>query len=426
MVAKITFPKSIEAALNYNEKKIQKGSAQCLHAANYLMDAKEMNFYQKLNGFKMLNYLNNRATTKTLHVSLNFDPSEKLPVGKLVEIARMYMKRIGFEEQPYLVYKHEDAAHPHIHIVSSTIREDGSRINTHNIGRNQSEIARKEIEAKFELVKAERQQKLWLQKIKPFAMEKALYGISETKQSISNIVTAVFTQYKYSSLPEFNAALKQFNIIADRGKEEGRIYKNRGLVYRILNTHGIKVGVPIKASSIACKPILQNLEQKFIANETAKQPLKQLTKNVIDDCLNKKPGSINQLITDLEEKNIYTVLRQNYEGRLYGITFVDNQNKCVFNGSDLGKGYSIAALQSRMTLSVNQTPHKSKEMDSAGTGVLQKEILPGKLLHKTSKMSSQKENILDILLTNKEQQDNVPVNLLKNNKKKKKRKDNNF
>jgi hypothetical protein len=315
---------------------------------------------------------------------------------------------------------------PAIHIVSSTIKEDGSRINTHNIGRNQSEIARKEIEEIFKLVKAEGQQKLLSQKIKPFAMEKALYGISETKQSISNIVTAVYTQYKYSSLPEFNATLKQFNIIADRGKQEGRIYKNRGLVYRILNTQGIKVGVPIKASSIACKPILQNLEQKYIANETAKQPLKQLTKNVIDDCLIKKPGSINQFINDLLQKNIYTVLRQNEEGRSYGITFVDNQNKCVFNGSDLGKGYSIAALQSRITSSVNQTPHKSKVKDSAGTGVLQNEIMPGKFLPKTSKIFQQKETILNILLSNKEQHDNVPTNLLKKNRKKKKKKDNNF
>ena len=83
MVAKITIPKSIEAALNYNEKKVQKGTAQCLHAANYLNEAKNMNFYQKLNGFEMLNNLNKRATTKTLHVSLNFDPSEKLSNDKL-------------------------------------------------------------------------------------------------------------------------------------------------------------------------------------------------------------------------------------------------------------------------------------------------------------------------------------------------------
>src|SRR5690606_8731587 len=111
------------------------------------------------------------------------------------------------------------------------------------------------------------------QKIKPVAMEKVNYGKQETKQSISNIVSAVFSQYKFSSLPEFNAALKQFNVVADRGKEEGRIYKHGGLVYRILDEKGNKVGVPIKASSIWCKPILKILETKFVEHGNLKIPL---------------------------------------------------------------------------------------------------------------------------------------------------------
>ena len=343
MVAKITIPKSIEAALNYNEKKVQKGTAECLHAANYLADAKNMNFYQKLNGFEMLNNLNSRSTTKTIHISLNFDPSEKLSIDKLIEVANVYMEKIGFGQQPFLVYKHEDAGHPHIHIVSTTIKEDGSRINTHNIGRNQSEKARKEIEQMYGLVKAERHQQLMKPRIKPVDVEKAIYGKSETKSSISNVVGAVFSQYKFTSLPEFNAALKQFNVVADRGKEEGRIYKNRGLVFRILDGDGNKVGVPIKASSIGCKPILDNLEKKFITNEVAREPLKQRAKNAIDECLQSSPGSMKNLVAALQQKQIYTVLRKNAEGRLYGITFVDNQNKVVFNGSDLGKGYSATA-----------------------------------------------------------------------------------
>src|SRR5665213_430926 len=223
MVAKITIPKSIEAALNYNEKKVQKGAAECLRAVNYLSEATNMNFYQKLNGFEMLNNLNSRATTKTIHISLNFDPSEKLSNGKLVEVADLYMEKIGFGQQPFLVYKHEDAGHPHIHIVSTTIKEDGNRINTHNIGRNQSEKARKEIEQEYGLIKAERQQKLMKPGIKPVDTEKAIYGKSEIKRSISNVVGAVFSPVSYTSLTEFNAALKQFNVIADRGKEEGRI-----------------------------------------------------------------------------------------------------------------------------------------------------------------------------------------------------------
>jgi hypothetical protein len=155
MVAKITFPKRVEAALNYNEQKVKKGKAVCLFASGYLKDESEMNFYQKLAGLERNHELNQKATTKTLHVSLNFDPSEKLSDEKLKAIASLYMEKLGFGEQPYLVYRHRDAGHPHIHIVSTTIREDGSRIGTHNIGKNVSEKARKEIEQQYGLKRAE-------------------------------------------------------------------------------------------------------------------------------------------------------------------------------------------------------------------------------------------------------------------------------
>lgn len=420
MVAKITTPKSIEAALNYNEKKVQKGNAICLHAVNYLNEAKNMNFYQKLNGFERLNSLNERATTKTLHVSLNFDPSEKLTENKLSQIASDYMERIGFGNQPYLVYKHEDAGHPHIHIVSTTIKENGSRINTHNIGRNQSEKARKEIEQLYGLVKAERQQQLIKPGIKPIDVEKAVYGKSETKRSISNVVGAVFGQYKFTSLPEFNAALKQFNIVADRGKEEGRIYKNRGLVYRILDANGNKAGVPIKASSISCKPILDNLEKKFTANEAAKESLKPFVKIKLDECLSQSPSTMKELTEQLKQKNIYTVLRQNTEGRLFGITFVDNQNKVVFNGSDLGKGYSVAALQSRLAAGTEKSLNNDETKGSGSGSSIQKEISQQKQQDKTIPLTVKTESPLGVLLPTKEQYDNIPNSLLKKKRKKKK------
>lgn len=422
MVAKITISKSIEAVLNYNEKKVQKGVAVCLHAANYMKEVKDMNFYQKLNGFERLNSLNERATTKTLHVSLNFDPTEKLAENKMLEIASAYMEKIGFGEQPYLVYKHEDAGHPHIHIVSTTIKEDGNRINTHNIGRNQSEKARKEIEQLYGLVKAERQQQLRNPGIKPVEAEKVIYGKSETKRSISNVVGAVFSQYKFCSLPEFNAALKQFNVIADRGKEEGRIYKNRGMVYRVLDAEGNKVGVPIKASSIASKPILDNLEKKFVANETAKETLKPFVRTKLDECLLKSPSTMKELMEHLKQKNIYTVLRQNAEGRLYGITFVDNQNKCVFNGSDLGKGYSAAAIQSRLaSVSVENAIKHEEAEGSNSSGIISKEVTVSKDKEKSNTISTSKENVLDALLSTKEQYGNTPYQLLKKKRKKKRK-----
>lgn len=271
------------------------------------------------------------------------------------------------------------------------------------------------------MIKAERQQQLMKPGIKPVDVEKAIYGKSETKRSISNVVGAVFSQYKFTSLPEFNAALKQFNVVADRGKEEGRIYKNRGLVYRILDVDGNKVGVPIKASSIGCKPILDNLEKKFTANEPARESLKQRTKNAIDDCLQTSSGSMKNLVTALAQKQIYTVLRQNAEGRLYGITFVDNQNKVVFNGSDLGKGYSVASLQSKLG-NVNENTLTKDETNSEGSsGYLQKDVRLQKQQEKAIATTSKNEGLLDILLSAKEQYDNTPNNLLKKKRKKKRK-----
>ncbi|MGN6210971.1 relaxase/mobilization nuclease domain-containing protein [Parafilimonas sp.] len=421
MVAKITTPKRLVAALNYNEHKVSQNKAECLYAGNFLKVAKDMNFYQKMEGFERLNVLNERAQTKTLHISLNFDPSEKLSADKLVNIANSYMDKIGFGEQPFLIYKHNDAGHPHVHIVTTTIRDDGSRINTHNIGRNQSEKARKEIEREFKLIYAENQKQFLKQKIQPVNAEKIIYGKVETKRAIANVVNAVLHTYKYASLPEFNAILKQYNVIADRGKEESRIYKNHGLVYRVLDKEGQKIGVPVKASSVNSQPTLNKLEKLFIANKDKKESLKQHTKSLLNQALSKKPAALNELISLLESKKIATVLRQNAAGRIYGITFVDNQNKVVFNGSDLGRQYSIAHLQNIILTTNNVNVGAGEKQLHLNTlprqsGLYEKNV--SKALNETPVITTR---LLDELLTAKQQGEFMPYQLIKKKRRKKKK-----
>ena len=134
MVARISTPTSINRALNYNENKVKNGQAILLHSEGFLKDTEQLNFYDKLKRFTDLIELNTRAKTNSLHISLNFGNSDTLDAEKLVEIAGEYMFKIGFGQQPYLVYQHMDAGHPHLHIVTTSIREDGSRIDTYNIG----------------------------------------------------------------------------------------------------------------------------------------------------------------------------------------------------------------------------------------------------------------------------------------------------
>jgi hypothetical protein len=348
MVAVIKAGSSIRRILNYNEQKVKEGLAQCITAVNYPKDAEDLSLNNKLNRLLNQAKLNENVTQKSVHISLNFDPSEKLPKARLAEIADTYMNKIGFGKQPYLVYEHQDAGHPHIHIVTIKVRADGSRIDTYNIGRNQSEKARKEIEQSFGLKRAEDSKQRHVYELKPLNVQKVQYGKSETKRAITKVLDGVLNTYKYTSLPELNAVLQQYNVIADRGNETSRVYQNSGLTYRIIDENGNKIGVPIKASDFYSKPTLKYLQAKFHQNETAKQPNKVRVKNAVDLALLKYPNhSIQSLIKSLEKEGINTVLRQNNEGIIYGITYVDHLTKSVFNGSEIGKQYSAKGIQER-------------------------------------------------------------------------------
>jgi hypothetical protein len=410
MVARITIPASLSATLNYNEKKVQKGVAECINASNFLLNVDQMNFYHKLNTFENRNKLNERATTKTIHVSLNFDPSERLSDDTLKSIADRYMEKMGFGDQPFLVYRHDDAGHPHIHIVSTLIREDGTRINTHRIGQNQSENARKEIEQTFGLVKAEKQNLKTREIIKPVDLQNISYGKTETKNAIAAVLTDVVKSYNYTSLPELNAALRQFHVMADRGKIDGFIYKNRGLLYSLIDAEGNKIGIPIKASRFYNKPGLEYLEKRFAENSIQREPFKRKLKEKLENALSANPRSIQELTTNLRKENVFTVLRQNEEGRLYGITFVDNHNRSVMNGSELGKSYSIAALLKRLTQTENFGQTDTKEANQ-----------PAHEITSDLNISIQLDDLFQELLSPVENFENTPYHLKKKKRKKKKK-----
>jgi hypothetical protein len=348
MVAKITFPRRVEDVLNYHEKKVQQGVAVCIGAAGYLYEPGEMNFYQKLRGLQSRNALNERAITRTLHVSLNFHPSEVLTDETLRAIAAHYLEGIGLARQPCLVYRHLDAGHPHLHVVSTLIREDGSRIPTHNLGRNQSEVTRKKLEVLFGLVPAEAMRRTARQQLSGIAPARAVYGKGETKSSIATVVRAVVNQYLFTSLPELNAALRPFHVVADSGKEGGRIARHQGLVYHILDERGCRIGVPIKASLLPGRPTLSNLQKRFVENAQKREAHKKTILAKIERCFSQCPSSLKALMAALGQQGVFTLPRRSAEGNLYGITFVDHETGCVVNGSDLGRNYSAAALCRRL------------------------------------------------------------------------------
>src|SRR4051812_7935850 len=91
------------------------------------------------------------------------------------------------------------------------------------------------------------------------------------KEQLQMYWTPLLNQYKYTSHAELNAVLKQYNVMADRGKEDTKMFQKRGLVYTALDDHGNKIGTTIKASNSYSKPTLKILEHRFVQNERSRQ-----------------------------------------------------------------------------------------------------------------------------------------------------------
>lgn len=409
MVAKIKTGRSIIGAINYNEHKVGLGKAELLLAQGYLKDPLDLTFNNKLERLTDLAKRNQLTLVNTLHVSLNFAIGENLDKDILQQIADDYMQGLGFGEQPYLVYQHHDAGHPHLHIVTTNIKPDGKRISFHLLANRASESSRKQVELTYNLVKAEDQGKQQNNIGKP--LEQVNYGKSEVKRSITNVVNEVVRAYKFTSIPELNAVLNQYNITADRGSKDSRMYEKNGLVYWVLDEKGNKLGVPIKASSIYGKPTLKTLEDRFRLNEVLRKPLKEELKTKLDKSL-LKPLSKSAFQKQLKTEGIQVIFRQNEDGRLYGITFVDHKSKAVFNGSDLGKMYSAASLTGwfKPENDTVKQPHKDFQSQNFTDNI------------SGSASSNDNGNSLLDILFKEEQQDMAAIGRLKQNTRKRKRK----
>jgi hypothetical protein len=391
MRPQITFPSNLKRALNYHEKKVQNGCAKLIHAHSFFKLPSELNFHDKINRFKELLALNERAETKLIHISLNFHPSEKdrLTEDFFVHLADEYMNKIGFGNQPYLVYHHEDAGHPHIHVLSSLIKDDGKRIPTHYIAKNLSEPVRKEMEKEYGFIPADKkEQQREDERQLSVTPQKIQAGKSATMRSITNVLDHVIKQYKYASLNELNAILKLYNVKADRGAEDGRIYKHRGLTYVVIDQDGKSLTKPIKASAFHSKPTLDYIEGRFKVNEQKRLPDKKHVKTAIDWAMQSAPRTLGELAKLLQKDRINLVIRSNEQARIYGITYIDHEKKTVFNGSDLGKEYSAKRMLERLSL---DQPRVEKEQQKENEKDLHQNTIP-QLMTSHSEGRQQTEN----------------------------------
>ncbi len=346
MVAKISIGTSLFGALAYNGEKVNKKEGKLLDS-NGLFDecTGKVDTARLMGVFERYLAVNRRTEKPVIHISLNPHPDDKLTDDELKEIAREYMEKMGYGEQPYLIYKHEDIDRHHIHIVSVRTDKEGKCLNNaYNFHR--SKAITRELEKKYGLHTAERQTDRLespLQKVEVVA--------GNVKKQVGNVIKALNKQYRFQTIGEYRALLSLFNVTVEetQGNIRGREY--HGLVYSATDNNGEKIGNPFKASLFGKEVGYEALLKKFARSkqEIKDKQLAIKTKRVLLSIIGATYDKA-RFVSELKKRGIDSVFRYTEEGRIYGSTFIDHRTGCVLNGSRMGKEFSANALQEHFIL----------------------------------------------------------------------------
>ena len=127
--------------------------------------------------------LNPRVGKVVGHISLSFSvqDSSKLSNKSMAQMAREYMEKMGIKDTQYIIGRHFDKEHPHIHIAFNRIDNNGKTISDHN-NRFRSEKICKELTVKYGLYFSDGKEKVKEHRLKePDKTKYEIYQALKTK-----------------------------------------------------------------------------------------------------------------------------------------------------------------------------------------------------------------------------------------------------
>ncbi|EFU29735.1 conjugal transfer protein MobB [Segatella buccae] len=388
MIAKISATENLGGALGYNFKKVEKEEASILLAQGLYQNKEET--YTMAEVFADMQALipEKCRTKKTVfHCSLNPHPDEKLSDETLTQIAKEYMEALGYGKQPYIVFKHNDIAREHIHIVSLRVDSKGRKLNDRFEKRRSKQIT-DALERKFGLILSSKV----TDKAKK---ETPMIGLSKgnIKEQVASALRMVLGHYRFCSLGELNAILSAYNLAVEEIKTEFRGKKYDGLVYVPTDGKGNKVSTPIHASDIGRGVGYTAVQNRMQKSRQAVKPLIPNVRNKVLQTMRTSPNTEKELRQRLEGQGLRVTIRKNESGRIYGITFIDDEEGIALNGSRLGKGYAANVFNGYFS-----NPTQNPFLDETLYGSTSVHLEPSPTVQPSQSDTEEGDNLVDELI----------------------------
>lgn len=146
MIAKLKSVINVAPVIEYNEEKVLKGEAERIYN-NTIFDHKD----ELITEFNEVSDLNkNLKTNKFMHIPVSFPIGERPDKKFATTILEDYLRKMGYENRPILIYQHNDTDKLHFHIVVPTTDYEGIKT-LENYNYRKNEKVTRELEKKYGL-----------------------------------------------------------------------------------------------------------------------------------------------------------------------------------------------------------------------------------------------------------------------------------
>jgi len=342
MVAKIARGTSVEGMVLYNHNKTLGKNGRQPTALLLGFNAMPGGDYQSIiRTIYRQNLLNENIQRPNLHISLNFHKKDILSNEAIYNIANRYMEEMGYNEQPYAVFRHFDTDHPHVHVVSTQIDHFGKFINDSYIFRKSERVNRK-LENEFGITKAvNHQTRMKHEDLNLCIAEYLKEGRGPLVTTLREVIDDVLKS-RPVSIDEFDLMLKAFQVVRTKvPKGEG------GHVFNIVeldqleldkrkSPHSGVVGAEI-GTDYTLQAILKTIELNQKGKEKVKRNIQGRTYSITNELTS--PIKLSEFGLRLKKKGIDLKIKRKQTGSdtgsIYGLLFIDLKTGFRYSASEL-------------------------------------------------------------------------------------------
>lgn len=137
MIGVIDKGNSFKGLIDYNEKKVDLGTAEFIMNSTLGINGESFN-----KDFMATCKAKPKIKDKAVQIILSFSKEDKIDNTKMVELSTEYLKGMGYGDSPFLVYRHFDTEHDHLHIITSRVDYSGKLVSSHKDFHRSLELCR--------------------------------------------------------------------------------------------------------------------------------------------------------------------------------------------------------------------------------------------------------------------------------------------